>query len=225
MKTRVSFLSVLHETSLSNSVSQMILPIRDVMATEVSKATRFTHHGLTVIVKGHEELFFEFSAEARRSAIVRLLDRQMEDVRGRIVAGENKAPSASRRDALILEEFSSAYPHNSELEPTLDRTTDSLPAIMFTSGSSTFLTFKPKESMRFTILTIGSRGDVQPYIALAKGLMADGHRVKIATHAEFKGWIESVPSLFFFYNMSLIRCVFLRSTALNMATLVATLPN
>ena len=49
--------------------------------------------------------------------------------------------------------------------------------------------------MHFTILTIGSRGDVQPYLALAKGLQADGHRVRIATHLEFKSWIESVRVL------------------------------
>jgi UDP:flavonoid glycosyltransferase YjiC (YdhE family) len=46
--------------------------------------------------------------------------------------------------------------------------------------------------MHITCLTIGSRGDVQPYIALAKGLIADGHKVRIATHGEFKDWIESV---------------------------------
>ena len=39
-------------------------------------------------------------------------------------------------------------------------------------------------------LTIGSRGDVQPYIALALGLMDMGHRVTIVTHAEYKEWIE-----------------------------------
>ncbi|KAA8566116.1 hypothetical protein EYC84_008719 [Monilinia fructicola] len=37
----------------------------------------------------------------------------------------------------------------------------------------------------------GSRGDVQPYIALCKGLMAEGHKTRIATHLEFKDWIES----------------------------------
>ncbi len=43
----------------------------------------------------------------------------------------------------------------------------------------------------FTMLTIGSRGDVQPYIALALRLMEDGHKCVIVTHDEFKKWIES----------------------------------
>jgi sterol 3beta-glucosyltransferase len=43
----------------------------------------------------------------------------------------------------------------------------------------------------FTMLTIGSRGDVQPYIALGVRLMQDGHKCVIVTHEEFKDWIES----------------------------------
>ena len=39
---------------------------------------------------------------------------------------------------------------------------------------------------RFTCLTIGSRGDVQPYIALGLRLMKDGHKVTIVTHSECK---------------------------------------
>jgi sterol 3beta-glucosyltransferase len=39
-------------------------------------------------------------------------------------------------------------------------------------------------------LTIGSRGDVQPYIALGRGLQYAGHRVTLVTHAEYKQWIE-----------------------------------
>src|ERR1700722_794602 len=171
----------------------MIMPIRDILTTEKSKATRFGHHGLIVIVKGHEELFFEFSLKDRRESFVILLERQMEDVKKRLAAG-SPPPSRGKRDALGLEEFEATSSSNdSDSKPVLDITTDSLPAVMFTSSSSsTFLTFKPKEPMHFTFLTIGSRGDVQPYIALAKGLMADGHRVRIATHKEFKEWIESV---------------------------------
>ena len=43
---------------------------------------------------------------------------------------------------------------------------------------------------RFVILTIGSRGDVQPYIALGLGLRGAGHAVTIVTHGEYKAWVE-----------------------------------
>ncbi|GLB36497.1 hypothetical protein LshimejAT787_0307850 [Lyophyllum shimeji] len=172
--------------------TRMTLPIRDILAVEKSRATRFGHHGLVVIVKGHEELFFEFGAEDKRDAFMRLLSRQLEDVRRRLANGEPSDTSPGKREALILEEFDARRASGeSNPAPVSDNMTDSLPAVMFTSASSTFLTFKPTKSMRFTFLTIGSRGDVQPYIALAKGLMADGHRCKIATHGEFKDWIES----------------------------------
>lgn len=36
----------------------------------------------------------------------------------------------------------------------------------------------------FTCLTIGSRGDVQPYIALCLRLMEDGHKTIIVTHGQ-----------------------------------------
>ncbi|KAG0144968.1 hypothetical protein CROQUDRAFT_64424 [Cronartium quercuum f. sp. fusiforme G11] len=45
--------------------------------------------------------------------------------------------------------------------------------------------------LKITCLTIGSRGDVQPYIALCKGLQEANHVCTIATHPEFKNWIES----------------------------------
>ncbi|KAF7314233.1 Glycosyltransferase family 1 protein [Mycena kentingensis (nom. inval.)] len=47
------------------------------------------------------------------------------------------------------------------------------------------------KSMHFVCLTIGSRGDVQPYIALGLGLMKEGHTVTIVTHEEYKPWVES----------------------------------
>ncbi|KAI9475860.1 MAG: family 1 glycosyltransferase [Benjaminiella poitrasii] len=47
----------------------------------------------------------------------------------------------------------------------------------------------PERSLHITCLTIGSRGDVQPYIALCKELQKDGHRCRIATHPEYEDWI------------------------------------
>lgn len=171
-----------------------MLPIRDILAIEKTKATRFGHHGLIVIIKGHEELFFEFGFADRRRAFVTLLERQMDIVQRPTASAEAPVLTQGKRDALLLEEFEAKASDITDPETKLisESMTDSLPAIMFTSASSTFLTFKPKESLHFTFLTIGSRGDVQPYIALAKPLMADGHRVRIATHGEFKEWIESV---------------------------------
>ena len=43
--------------------------------------------------------------------------------------------------------------------------------------------------MQIMILTVGTRGDVQPYIALGMGLRASGHDVTIATSARFNAMI------------------------------------
>jgi sterol 3beta-glucosyltransferase len=51
--------------------------------------------------------------------------------------------------------------------------------------------------MRITILAIGSRGDIQPYIALSKGLSDAGHRVRLATHAAFATLVRSHSIEFF----------------------------
>lgn len=172
-----------------------MLPIRDILNMEKTSATTLGHHGLIVVIRGHEELFFEFGAEDRRRAFVSIVERQMEGIRRRTSNGDVLPKlSQGQRDILSLEEFEPRYLPRGENDPASksDDMSDSLPPVMFTSSSSTFLTFEPKESLHFTFLTVGSRGDVQPYISLAKGLMADGHRCKIATHREFQTWIEAV---------------------------------
>jgi len=45
--------------------------------------------------------------------------------------------------------------------------------------------------MHFGLFTYGSRGDVQPYMALALGLMYNGHQVTLAAPENFKGLVES----------------------------------
>jgi len=44
--------------------------------------------------------------------------------------------------------------------------------------------------MRITIIAFGSRGDVQPAVALGKALKAEGHRIRILAGLNFKSWIE-----------------------------------
>lgn len=43
--------------------------------------------------------------------------------------------------------------------------------------------------MKFTIITIGSAGDIYPCIALGQGLKAKGHKVSIVTHGDFEAQI------------------------------------
>jgi len=170
-----------------------MIPLRDILATEKQKAFRFGHHGLVVVIKGHEELFFEFNSLDRRNAVAQIVENLLEELREKQDHNRTPLVSQEKSDALMLHTLEPmGFVSDSDPTPPTDVMSDSLPAIMFTSSSSTFLTFKPPESLHFTCLTIGSRGDVQPYIALCKGLKADGHRVRIATHLEFKDWVEGV---------------------------------
>ncbi len=44
---------------------------------------------------------------------------------------------------------------------------------------------------KITILALGSRGDVQPYVALGQGLQNAGHRVRLMTHANYARLVAS----------------------------------
>ncbi|QRW14842.1 glycosyltransferase family 1 protein [Ceratobasidium sp. AG-Ba] len=170
--------------------TRMIIPIRDILATEKQKPFRFGQHGLVVVIKGHEELFFEFSSSERRDACCGLLEMQQDELRRQEIVGSVPSPTQGNKDALILEELEPSMLISDEDPRPAPEVLASDAPVMFASTSSTLLTFKPDKPMHFTCLTIGSRGDVQPYIALCKGLQADGHRVRIATHKEFQSWIE-----------------------------------
>lgn len=45
--------------------------------------------------------------------------------------------------------------------------------------------------MRIAIVTIGTRGDVQPYLAVGRALVARGHHVALATHREFEPMVRA----------------------------------
>lgn len=46
-------------------------------------------------------------------------------------------------------------------------------------------------AMRIAIATLGTRGEVQPYVALALGLMRRGHDVQLAAPAQFASFVEA----------------------------------
>jgi len=133
----------------------MILPIKDVIAAQKSKAYRFGYAGLVIVVRGHEELFFEFTAKEGRNSIRHILDQQIESQR-RSLTQELESPlSPQRQEALDLEALIS--PKESSFDAHTDKASD-MPPVMFQSTSSSFVTFRPDKPLRFTCLTIGKYG-------------------------------------------------------------------
>ena len=61
--------------------------------------------------------------------------------------------------------------------------------------------------MKILLLTIGSRGDVQPFVALGQGLKAAGHDVTVATCARFQGFIEAHGLAYGFISDDLLKIV------------------
>ena len=51
--------------------------------------------------------------------------------------------------------------------------------------------------MNVLMLVVGSRGDVQPFVALAQALMDDGHRLRLVTHPHFRSFVEAHNIEFF----------------------------
>ncbi|CAN1132168.1 Sterol 3-beta-glucosyltransferase UGT80A2 [Linum perenne] len=51
--------------------------------------------------------------------------------------------------------------------------------------------------LQIVMLIVGTRGDVQPFVAIGKRLQEDGHRVRLATHANFKDFVLTAGLEFF----------------------------
>ncbi|XP_050242542.1 sterol 3-beta-glucosyltransferase UGT80A2-like isoform X1 [Quercus robur] len=51
--------------------------------------------------------------------------------------------------------------------------------------------------LQIVMLIVGTRGDVQPFVAIGKCLQEHGHRVRLATHANFKDFILTAGLEFF----------------------------
>src|SRR5271170_6297759 len=58
----------------------MVLPIKDVETARTEKAYHWSNFGLVVVIRGHEELFFEFGQESARTQCLKLLTDGIEAV-------------------------------------------------------------------------------------------------------------------------------------------------
>ncbi|KAL7128260.1 hypothetical protein ABFS83_14G304300 [Erythranthe nasuta] len=51
--------------------------------------------------------------------------------------------------------------------------------------------------LKIAMLVVGTRGDVQPFLAVAKRLQEYGHCVRLATHSHFRGFVKSAGVEFY----------------------------
>ncbi|KAK0625174.1 glycosyltransferase family 1 protein [Bombardia bombarda] len=181
---------------LPGTRTKLILPLKDMENVDKEKGFRFGYAGLVVVIRGHEELFFEFNkAENRDDCSITILQNLevTRYLRESALLDQNEIETAqvaaAERDAL-QEARNEEFPDHEIQLPREATGLSEAPTILFDDPKASFLNFKPAQPMKITCLTIGSRGDVQPYIALCKKLLEEGHHPRIATHGEFREWIE-----------------------------------
>ncbi|KAF2878122.1 sterol 3-beta-glucosyltransferase [Massariosphaeria phaeospora] len=182
---------------MPTSKTKIILPLRDIENVNKEKGFRLGYHGLAVVIRGHEELFFEFGkAEFRDECaitILRILEstKYIED-EDSVSSGVDSDDEAAKAEHDFLQEARQGNEPEAPLnvsEIVRNAEHDRIPLI-FDDPLASIIDFKPKESLNIVCLTIGSRGDVQPYIALCKELLKEGHKPRIASHAEFEDWVR-----------------------------------
>jgi len=193
----------------------MILPYRAIESVVSKQSHLSSTYGLVLSIRGQEELFFEFRERDSRDDCYSCLGNSIEIMRNLeqssfVNPSERARVDAAKAEHDLLVKIRRNSRDNVELTlpdmedagtcfhlshvPIADLISDTneLPIIYddYEGSGSTSATHHPGH-LRITCLTIGSRGDVQPFIALGKGLIAEGHTVTIATHAEFEDWIRS----------------------------------
>ena len=197
-KIYISNKNVCYRSLFKGTRTKMVLPLKDIETVDKEKGFRFGYSGLVIVIRGHEELFFEFSQpEARDDCAITILERlgPMQPFldSGLLTQEDEEEAETARAENKMLQEARKAghnryKPESPGRKNYVEHAQEASPTF-FDDPQASILNFKPTESLRITCLTIGSRGDVQPYIALCKRLLEEGHRPKIATHAEFKPWV------------------------------------
>jgi sterol 3beta-glucosyltransferase len=185
---------------LPGTKTKMILPLKDIENVEKEKGFRFGYHGLVLVIRGHEELFFEFNSGEHRDDCTVTLLQNLESIKYLVESGllaqedHDEAQVAKVEHELLQQARQEGRAgHEIKLPVGLKLNIgaeDEAPPILFDDPRASIINFTPTKSLSITCLTIGSRGDVQPYIALCKGFLAEGHKPKIATHAEFEPWVR-----------------------------------
>lgn len=190
--------------------TKMILPLKDINNCYKEKGIKLKYSGLVLVVRGQDKYLLEFGSQKSRDDCETMILRQLERLHGLenwhpeshewgagYIPDDDQVPSSvvaqerkrikSRVKAATRRRINHA--RIQMFEEKLNSAIGMGVPLVLEDSPLIKTEVKPSTSFKFTLLTIGSRGDVQPYLALAKGLKEEGHDVTIATHSEFKDWI------------------------------------
>lgn len=176
------------------------IPFRDIKGAEHTKAFSWHYSGLRIHVLAHEDIIVEIKDEHQREEIIKAIKEKV-DVQGKGASKTKEVKNAEEKgNQPVLRDVQ----HKAHKEPSTQ--TD----VLALQDRSKVITLKPNQiniaprtinmdrSINFTVapmkihcLTIGSRGDVQPYVALCKRLQKDSHTCTIISHEEYREWVES----------------------------------
>ena len=180
------------------------VPLSDLQGVDTYRSMFWHHFGLVVHITAHSDMFFDFTSKESRDLVLSTLKRFIEAKQHQKHDAERVSIHASSEDSHATKADEAAGTG----QPTIKSHTQTL----LHDATAEVPVFKPEElaflprvvnmdrntmrdairisPMRIYCLTIGSRGDVQPYIALCKALKQHGHTPVIVSHPEYRSWVE-----------------------------------
>ncbi|KAH6574734.1 hypothetical protein BASA62_002321 [Batrachochytrium salamandrivorans] len=163
--------------------AKVIIPLDEVIHVDISRKYKSLYYALVLTMRTQEEIKFDFHTSDTRKKARDVLCGLLQMSLTTPTLTEMGRTSAHERKAALLEGMSRQETHAKSVF-SLDEIAY-IPPILDPARP-----MKLSTRMHITCLTIGTRGDVQPYIALCKAFMADGHVCRLATHLEYQDWIE-----------------------------------
>lgn len=162
------------------------IPIEHLKSAIACKAFRWHHFGLRVQIQAHEDLVFEFHQPQFRDKAIELIETAIETVQSQRTEQRLRASKQKK---------TSLTPHGRALASQANQATITLPIHAISQvprAANTSSTYRPIriDPIKIICLTIGSRGDVQPYIALCKELQRQNHECIIVSHPEYEDWVR-----------------------------------
>lgn len=180
----------------SNSGCRMIIPLKDIIHIG-KEPIQSSNLVLEVAETSYSAFTFRFPDPADRKdadEIIHSVWQQQLKEKEKVTPDGSTNQDATDSEARFLE-YSLRSARLATYEPSAtSQLNRRIPPLIFDPTSMQYNEIflqKPMKALTFAMMMIGSRGDVQPYIALCQGLMNEGHKCIILTHGEFKEKVES----------------------------------